>query len=106
MSRGEGDLMAKSILGALFASDDDDEKNRGGEAQPPDETGEFVEPGSRPRSLADSFNRLAEQNRRIEVRLETIEAVERQLLEVANGLADSAKQQLQVLHYIGKFQES
>jgi hypothetical protein len=105
--------MAKKFLGALFARDDDDDGGQGGDGggeggDGGDERGdgEEPEPGARPRSLSDAWLRLAEQNKRVEQRLAALEATQQRLLETAQALADTAKQQHQVLLYIGKFHES
>lgn len=95
--------MAKNLLNALFARDDGDEDPvRGDEAG----AAEGGDPAVRPRSLGDAFERLAEQNRRVERRLEALEAVQKSQLETAQALADTAKEQLKVLNYLGKFHEA
>jgi len=96
--------MAKNIFKALMASDDDgdDAEREGGAAQ-----GEEPTSGTgKARSLPDAFERLAGQNRRLEARLESLEAVEKKILETAQVLNDTAKEQLKVLHLLGKFHEA
>jgi hypothetical protein len=90
-----------SILKAFFADDGDEGEKRA--AREHEEAGEA---GARPRSLSDAFERLAEQNRRVEKRLEAVEAVETRIVETAQAIQETAKQQLEVLRYLGKFAEA
>jgi formate dehydrogenase maturation protein FdhE len=96
--------MAKKLLGAIFGSDDDDDPASkpaaGGDASP------ASEPGTQPRSIPDAWARLAEENRKVEERLAALEALQKQLLESTNALHETAKQQLQVLNYLGRFSEA
>ncbi len=98
--------MAKNLLKALFASEEAEGAAAGHPSDALVEGGEATEPGARPRSLADAFDRMADQNRRVEKRLETLEQVERELLLATAALSETAKQQLQALHYLGRFQEA
>lgn len=103
--------MAKNIFRALLASDDDGDDDRGDAARegasPESPTGPVEEGGAaKARSLPDAFERLARQNRRIEARLESLEAVQKQVLEATQGLHDTAKAQLKVLDLLGKFHEA
>lgn len=111
--------MAKNILKALFADDGDDDDdakqkaagnagNGGADASggvSPESPG-ASDLASRPRSVADAFERIAEQNRRTDERLAALEALQKDLLLATKELHDTAKDQLKVLHYIGKFHES
>ena len=94
--------MAKNIIKALFAGDDGDD---GGIA---DETtgAEGDDARSRPRSLADAWERLAEANARVEERLAAVETAQRRQAEVAEALLENSKRQLEVLHVLGKFHEA
>lgn len=108
--------MAKNILKALFADDGDD--GGGGDAASKDKAatpadvasggapGEAGDVASRPRSVADAFERIAEQNRRTDERLAAIEAIQKDLLIATKELHDTAKDQLKVLHLLGKFHEA
>jgi len=94
--------MAKGILSAILGSDDDDEskdRSSSSEASPSD-------PSAQPRSIPDAWARVAEQNRRLEERLASVEAVQRELLASSAALHETAKQQLDVLKYLGKFSEA
>lgn len=103
--------MAKNILKALFADDGDGgdgskdkpasaaDASAGASSDSPD-------PASRPRSVADAFERIADQNRRTDERLAAIEAIQKDLLIATKELHDTAKDQLKVLHLLGKFHES
>ena len=97
--------MAKNLIGAIFGSDDEDEGKK-----PPAGPGEGAagpsEPGASPRSIPDAWARLADQNKRIEEKLAALEAVQKQLLESSAALNETAKQQLQVLNYLGRFSEA
>jgi hypothetical protein len=96
--------MPKNLLKAFFADDDDDSEGgkkpgaEGAEAAPAAPAG--------PRSLADAWERITEQNKRLETRLEALETGQRQLLEATRALQDTAKQQLDVLKYLGRFAEA
>ncbi len=96
--------MAKNILKAIFAGDDEAEDGVDDVAASSDD-GLPVATG-RPRSLADAWERLAEQSRRVEKRLGEVADAQREMLHVAEALGDSAKQQLEVLHVLGKFHEA
>jgi len=93
--------MAKSIFSAILGSDDDDDvKDRSSsEASPSD-------PSAQPRSIPDAWARVAEQNKRMEERLATLDANQKQILEAVTALNETAKQQLDVLKYLGKFSEA
>lgn len=97
--------MASNIIKAFFASDDDggeDGEGRAkGEGGAPEGTG-----GEKPRSLADAWDRIAEQNRRLEERLAALEAGQKSALEATQALQETAKQQLEVLKYLGRFAEA
>ena len=94
--------MAKNIIKALFAGEDDDEN----EDLPETTEGETKEPVSRPRSLADAWERLAESNRKLEERLVAVEEAQARQAETAEALLENAKRQLEVLHVLGKFHEA
>lgn len=95
--------MPKNLLKAFFADDDEPE----GERKPAAEGGESAPAApAGPRSLADAWERITEQNRRVEGRLEALEAGQKQLLEATQALQDTAKQQLDVLKYLGRFAEA
>jgi hypothetical protein len=106
-------MAKRGLIGAIFGGDDEEDP-AGAEtsgAQPASDAAEQgapapPDPSLRPRSLPDAWVRLAEQNKRIEERLLALEAVEKQLLENAAALNETAKQQLQVLNYLGRFSES
>ena len=92
--------MPKNLIGAIFGSDeDDDARTSASEASPADSA-------SAPRSIPDAWAKLAEQNKRIEDRLAALEVVQKQLLDSTTALNDTAKQQLQVLNYLGRFSEA
>jgi vacuolar-type H+-ATPase subunit I/STV1 len=92
--------MAKSIFSAILGSDDDEKGERD------DEATATVDPTAVPRSIPDAWARVAQQNRRLEERLASLESVERQLAETAAALHETAKQQLEVLKYLGRFSEA
>ena len=94
--------MAKNIIKALFAGDDDDDREDLHESA----DGETREPAARPRSLADAWERLAESNRRLEERLVAVEEAQTRQAETAEALLENAKRQLEVLHVLGKFHEA
>jgi hypothetical protein len=97
--------MAKNLIGAIFGNDEDDEKSGGAAPQDPS-TSATVDPTAQPRSIPDAWVRLAEQNRRIEDRLAALDATQAKLVEAAAALNETAKQQLQVLNYLGRFSEA
>src|SRR5262245_6502447 len=91
--------MPKNLIGAIFGSDeDDDARTSASEAASSSDAA--------PRSIPDAWAKLAEQNKRIEDRLAALEAVQKQLLESTTALNETAKQQLQVLNYLGRFSEA
>lgn len=92
--------MPKNLIGAIFGSDEDDD------ARTSSSESSSADAGAVPRSIPDAWARLAEQNKRIEDRLAALEAVQKQLLESTTALNDTAKQQLQVLNYLGRFSEA
>jgi len=96
--------LAKNILKAIFAGDDDDgdENVPGGAGVEGDEG----EPRERPRSLADAWERLAESNRRVEERMAALETAQDKQTEAMAALLDNAKRQLDVLNILGKFHEA
>lgn len=96
--------MAKGIFGAILGNDDDDEA--GARPEKSSEPSPQGESAAAPRSIPDAWVRLAEQNKRIEDRLAALEAVQKQLLESTAALNETAKQQLQVLNYLGRFSEA
>jgi hypothetical protein len=98
--------MAKNIFNAILGGDDDDDEKdeareeRRGDAPP------SPDPGVQPRSLPDAWIRLAEQNKLVVERLAALEGVQKQLLDATAALNETAKQQLQVLNYLGRFSEA
>jgi len=92
--------MPKNLIGAIFGSDEDDE------ARTSTSEASTADASSAPRSIPDAWARLAEQNKRIEDRLAALEVVQKQLLDSTTALNDTAKQQLQVLNYLGRFSEA
>jgi hypothetical protein len=99
--------MAKKILSALFASDDgDDDDAKPREGTPASAGDPAADPSAKPRSLADAWDRIADQNRRLEERLAAVESGQRELLAATQALHDTAKDQLKVLNYLGKFAEA
>ena len=100
--------MAKNILKTLFAGEDDEFD---GETPLDDDAldaHDEVEPAAtgRPRSLADAWERLADQDRRIERRLVELEQTQAELLVAVQALSETATKQLEVLKYVGKFHEA
>ncbi len=93
--------MPNKFLKAIFAGDDEDVGSSAGRAD-----GAPAVPENRPRSLADAWERLAESNRKIEERLASLDAAERARNELLDGLRETSKQQLDVLHVLGKFHEA
>ena len=93
--------MPKNLIGAIFGSDEDDDARRSAS-----EASSSADAGSAPRSIPDAWARLAEQNKRLEDRLAALEVVQKQLLESTTALNETAKQQLQVLNYLGRFSEA
>ena len=102
--------MAKNILKALFADDSDDERQKSPAVAGPDSAAgdgtEAPDLTSRPRSVVDAFERIAEQHRRLDQRLEAMESLQKQLVDVSKELHDTAKDQLKSLNYLGKFHEA
>jgi len=96
--------MAKNLLGAIFGSDDEDEASDKPAAGPSDAASS--DPIAQPRSIPDAWARLAEQSKRMEDRLAGVETLQKQLLESTAALHETAKQQLEVLKYLGKFSEA
>jgi formate dehydrogenase maturation protein FdhE len=96
--------MAKNLIGAIFGNDDDDDAP--GAATSAEAASPSVDPTSQPRSIPDAWARVAEQNRRMEERLATLDANQKQILEAMTSLNETAKQQLQVLNYLGRFSEA
>jgi vacuolar-type H+-ATPase subunit I/STV1 len=96
--------MAKNLIGAIFGSDDDEGAKRPAASSP--DASPSAEFGAQPRSIPDAWARLADQNKRIEEKLAALEAVQKQLLESSTALNETAKQQLQVLNYLGRFSEA
>ncbi len=97
--------MAKNILKAIFAGDDD-EGDESALAAHSGADDEVSEPRERPRSLADAWERLADANDRVERRLAALEEAQQRQTESAVSLLDNAKRQLDVLNVIGKFHEA
>lgn len=95
--------MAKNILKTLFAGEDDDDAER---RLVDADAGDELVPTERPRSLADAWDRIADQDRRLEERLRELEATQAQLLVAMQKLAETSTQQLEVLNYLGKFHEA
>ena len=103
--------MPKNLLKAFFADDGDDgddgaKKDAGANAEPAEGGAPSAAPAAGPRSLAEAWERISEQNRRVEARLESLEATEKQLLEAVRTLHDTSRQQLDVLKYLGRFAEA
>jgi formate dehydrogenase maturation protein FdhE len=96
--------MAKGIFSAILGNDDDDES--GAKPARPPESATTGDAASAPRSIPDAWARLAEQSKRLEERLAALENVHKQLLESTATLNETAKQQLQVLNYLGRFSEA
>ena len=96
--------MAKNIIGAIFGSDEDDEPLEKGAAASSDAPA--ADPANAPRSIPDAWARIADQNRRMEERLAGLESVQKQVLDATTALNETAKQQLQVLNYLGRFSEA
>jgi hypothetical protein len=99
--------MPKNLLKAFFADDDDDERR----PAPADAAGAPApdapaEAGVTPRSLADAWDRIADQGQRVEARLDAVEKAQRELLEATRALQDVARQQLDVLKFLGRFAEA
>ena len=93
--------MPKNLIGAIFGSDEEDDARRSSS-----ETSSSADAAAAPRSIPDAWAKLAEQNKRVEDRLAALEAVQKQLLESSTALNETAKQQLQVLNYLGRFSEA
>lgn len=96
--------MPKNLLRAFFA-DDDDESSRPPAGAPAAE-GAPDDGGAKPRSLADAWDRIADQGRRVEERLAAVEKGQKDLLEATQALQDVARQQLDVLKFLGRFAEA
>jgi chromosome segregation ATPase len=97
--------MAKNLLGAIFGNDEDEDSpttTSSGDAS----SGAPVDPTSSPRSIPDAWARIAEQNKRMEERLAALDANQKQILEQMSAFNETAKQQLDVLKYLGKFSEA
>ena len=97
--------MAKNILKAIFAGDDEG-GDQGGDAGAVRVDGDEAEPRDRPRSLADAWERLAESNRRIEDKMSGLESAQVRQTEMAAALLESAKRQVEVLNLLGRFHEA
>ncbi len=97
--------MAKNLIGAIFGNDEDDDKPDAASTSAPSSPS-LADPTAQPRSIPDAWVRLAEQNRRIEDRLAALDATQAKLVDAANALNETAKQQLQVLNYLGRFSEA
>ena len=93
--------MPKNLIGAIFGKEEDDEARASAS-----DASSSADAASAPRSIPDAWARLAEQNKRIEDRLAALEVVQKQLLDSTTALNDTAKQQLQVLNYLGRFSEA
>ncbi|MCE9638358.1 MAG: hypothetical protein K8T90_21870 [Planctomycetes bacterium] len=101
--------MPKNLIKAFFADDGDENEAKPsvvGDGAPKPATDGDGGDAARPRSMADAWDRIAEQNRRLEARLESVEAGQRRLIDVAQTLQDTAKQQLEVLRFLGRFAEA
>jgi len=97
--------MAKNLLGAIFGNDEDEDSpttTSSGDAS----SGAPVDPSASPRSIPDAWARIAEQNKRMEERLAALDANQKQILEQMTAFNETAKQQLDVLKYLGKFSEA
>ena len=99
--------MAKGIFSAILGNDDEGDDSKA-KSPPPGGALETAaaDSGAQPRSIPDAWARLAEQNKRVEERLAALETVQKQLLESSVALNETAKQQLQVLNYLGRFSEA
>jgi formate dehydrogenase maturation protein FdhE len=93
--------MPKNLIGAIFGSDEEDDARRSSS-----ETTSSADASAAPRSIPDAWAKLAEQNKRVEDRLAALEAVQKQILDSTTALNETAKQQLQVLNYLGRFSEA
>ena len=59
--------MPKNIIGAIFGSDDDDERPaRSGASEPGQSGGALSDPAAAPRSIPDAWARLAAENKRLD----------------------------------------
>jgi septation ring formation regulator EzrA len=96
--------LAKNILKAIFAGDDEDGEGAVLDA----EAAEGEENGARerPRSLADAWERLAESNRRLNERVAALEEAQQKQTEATAALLETSKRQLDVLNILGKFHEA
>ncbi len=99
-------LVTTNFLKSIFGADDvDADELREGEA-PESELDERGERKPAPRSITDAWDRMSDQNRAVEKRLQALEASQAELLDVTKTLAETAREQLEVLHYLGKFHEA
>lgn len=98
--------MANVIRKIFGAADDEEPDETDSYDDVTDDLGPPPSAGSRPRSLADSWDRLAVHNKRLERRLEDLEKVQSDLLIVMKELTEHSRKQLDVLNYIGKFHEA
>ena len=95
--------MANKFLKAIFAGEDGGDAAESAASLGVPDDGDPVE---RPRSLADAWERLAATNQRIEQRLAELAEAERVRNELLDGLRENSKQQIEVLHVLGKFHEA
>jgi hypothetical protein len=97
--------MAKNLIGAIFGSEEDDEAPAAA-SSPETPSPAPDDPTAPPRSIPDAWARIAEQNKRMEERLSALDANQKQILEAMTAFNETAKQQLQVLNYLGRFSEA
>jgi len=97
--------VGKNLIGRIFGSDEPDEADDGGVDESQDDL-RVESGGARPRSLADSWDRLASHNRRLEKRFDALEATQQELLVVTKEMNEHLRKQVDVLHLLGKFHES
>ena len=99
--------MAKNVIQKIFGADDDEEPEEGASYDDgADDLDTVATRTARPRSLSDSWDRLAVHNKRLERRLEDIEKVQSDLLLVTKELSEHSRKQLDHLILIAKFHEA
>jgi formate dehydrogenase maturation protein FdhE len=97
--------MAKNLLGAIFGNDEDEDSGAATSSAEAS-TSAPADPSAPPRSIPDAWARIAEQNKRMEERLAALDANQKLILEQMTAFNETAKQQLDVLKYLGKFSEA
>jgi len=99
--------VAKKLIQRIFGSEDADDEDDDLRGVALDETGDGQRlVTARPRSLADSWDRLAAHNRAIEQRFDTLDKVQQELLGVTKDLLEQSRRQVQFLEYLGKLNEA